>query len=175
MERTNYINRLYILEGADGTGKTTLSQEILAQTKGHLIHCTWRKDWDIQQYFEDIYKSVEILLEYQDVVLDRWAVSDEVYANAYRGGSTFSADEFMAACMSPYILEDKKCTRLIYCSNEKASENHQENIKLREEMFNDISPAVKEYENYMSRTKLDWIKYDFTKVNMKKFVEELIK
>ena len=42
-------------------------------------------------------------------------------------------------------------------------------------MFNDISPAVKEYENYMSRTKLDWIKYDFTKVNMKKFVEELIK
>lgn len=170
-------NRLYILEGSDGSGKSTLAKEILDQTKGHLLHCTWKKEFDIQEYFQNIYKAVEVLLDYQDVILDRWTVSDEVYANAYRGGSVYSADEFMESCMGLDTLKDKELTKLIYCSNDKIIENHNENKKIRYEMFDDISPAVKEYEKYMKRTKLDWIKYDFTVEgkDLKGFVEELVK
>lgn len=169
------MTKLYILEGADGTGKTTLSQEILAQTKGHLLHCTWKKEWDIKEYFHQIHEAALVLLQYQDVVLDRWAVSDYVYANAYRGGATFEPDDFMLNTMGIATAVDKTMTRFIYCSNDKAVENHKENMKIREEMFDDMSPVVREYEKYMSETKLDWTRYDFTKVDMKEFVGELIK
>ena len=167
-------HRLYIIDSPDGTGKTTLSQEILSQCKGHLLHCTWKKDFNIKEYFKEVFISLSILLQYQDVTLDRFAVSDEVYANAYRGGATFNADEFMTDCFDSLSIPIDNI-RFIYCENDKAIENHKENVKIRDEMFDDISPVIKEYEKYLSKTKFNWIHYNWTKCNMKQFVEELIK
>jgi hypothetical protein len=44
-------------------------------------------------------------------------------------------------------------------------------MKTREEMFDDMSPVVREYEKYMGRTALNWHRYDFTKVDMDMFVK----
>ena len=167
------MNRLYILEGADGTGKTTLSQELLAETKGHLLHASFNPEWDIPKYHEDLFKAAIILLEHQDVILDRWAVSEEVYAEAYRGGSSCSADEYMTRLIGNDIV-NQDLVKLIYCTNNSIVDNHNKNKSIRDEMFDDILPVVREYERYMARTALDWIRYDFTKVDMKEFVRELI-
>jgi thymidylate kinase len=165
------VSRLYIIEGADGTGKTTLSNALLAETKGHLLHATFDKEWSIPEYHRALYESALTLLEYQDVILDRWSVSEEVYANAFRGGAQYSADEWMEHAMGKDVLNDPSQTVFIYCSNDSAIENHKENMKTREEMFDDMSPVVREYEKYMGRTALNWHRYDFTKVDMDMFVK----
>jgi len=169
------MSKLYILEGADGTGKTTLANEILKQTKGHMLHATFEKDWDIRQYHSEMFYSALTLMKYQDVILDRWAVSEEVYAEAYRGGRQYYADNFMINIISDSRMSNPEDIRFIYCSNKDTIINHEANKELRVEMFNDISPVVKEYERYIGRTIIDWINYDFTKDNMKEFVEELRK
>ena len=166
------MNRLYILEGADGTGKSTLAIELLEQTKGHLIHGTWKKDWDIRSYHSSMYENAIDLLKFQDVILDRWAVSEEVYSDAFRGGSRYSSDEYMMNCFNNISFEN---IRFIYCENDNAVENHKNNLKIRKELFNDMSPVVIAYEKYLSKTKFNWIHYDWTKCDMKEFVKELIK
>lgn len=169
------MNKLYIIEGADGTGKSTLATELLEKTKGHLIHGTWNKDWSIPEYHRAMYESALTLLEYQDVILDRWAVSEEVYSNAFRNGSKYSADEWMSKAMGEDVLNDPNQTVFIYCENENAVENHKENLKIRNELFDDMSPVVREYNNYLGRTALNWIRYNFNNVDMKEFVKEITK
>ena len=67
---------IYILEGADGTGKTTLARKILDKTNGHYLHSTYDRYWDIQDYHQQIAESAISLDIYQDVVIDRWALSE---------------------------------------------------------------------------------------------------
>lgn len=163
------MNRLYIIEGADGTGKSTLCNALMEATKGHLLHSTYQKDWFIMQYHNRIISAAVQLLEYQPVILDRWAVSEEVYANAFRGGADYKADDYMREALG--YLDDVK---FIYCSNENAIENHKQNSKLRNEMFSDMSNVVNEYERYMQNTEINWINYNFNRMNMIDFVESLM-
>jgi len=162
-------HRLYILEGADGTGKSTLANALLEKTKGHLLHGSWHKDWDIAQYHAAMINAAARLLDFQDVVIDRWAVSENVYANAFRGGSKyFNADEFMEFTMKACDIKD---VTFIYCENENTIKNHKANMKLRSEMFDDMTPVVAEYEKYLESTKYKWNRYNFDKLDMNEFVE----
>lgn len=165
-------HRLYILEGADGTGKSTLATALLEKTKGHLLHGTFHKDWDILTYHTAMLHSAARLLQYQDVILDRWAVSEEVYAKAFGRKLRTSADEFMEFMFAAVEI-DNIC--FIYCENEQAVENHKANMKLRPEMYDDMGPVVEQYNNYLKFSKFKWNRYDFTKVNMDEFVEGITK
>jgi thymidylate kinase len=164
--------KLIVLEGADGTGKSTLAKEIAEQSKGHVLHGSWHKDWQIDEYHDDMYQAAEILLQHQTVVMDRWAPSEEVYSEAFRGGAEYSSDEYMRLLMGDKALSN---TVFIYCENDNAVENHIENMKVREELFDDMSPVVREYEKYLGKTAINWIRYDFNKVNTKEFVEGILK
>lgn len=169
------MTKLYIVEGADGTGKSTLCKELMEATKGHLLHGSWNKEWNIPSYHADMYNAALMLLEYQDVILDRWSVSEEVYANAFRGGSAYSADDWMQKIIGKKHMFDPKFTVFIYCENENVVENHQENVKIRKELFDDMSPVVRAYNEYLENTKINWIRYDFNKVDMHEFVKEITK
>ena len=165
------MHKLYILEGADGTGKSTLANALLEKTKGHLLHGSWHKDWDIAAYHTAMIAAAARLLEYQDVIIDRWAVSENVYANAFRGGSKyFNADDFMEFTLAACGIKN---VTFIYCENENVLENHKANSKIRKEMFDDMSPVVEEYNKYLEATKYKWNIYDFNKVNMDDFVKEI--
>jgi thymidylate kinase len=167
--------KFIVLEGADGTGKSTLANEILSQSKGHLIHGSWNKDWNIRQYHEDMYEAAMLLLPYQTVIMDRWATSEEVYAEAFRGGRQYDSEEHIAQMMGEVMFDDPTQTIYVYCENDNVVANHKENMKIRQELFEDMSPVVREYEKYLGRTSLNWLRYDFTKVNMEDFVKELLK
>lgn len=162
--------RIYVIEGADGTGKSTLCRAIADQTKAHILHGSYSNEWTISIYHKAMLHAANLLLPYQPVIFDRWAVSEEVYANAFRGGSKYSADEFMDENLR--FFQDIK---FIYCENENAIKNHIENSSTRDEMFNDITDVLAYYDQYLEESPINWIRYDFDKIDINEFVKEIIK
>lgn len=161
---------IFILEGPDGVGKSTLANEIAKQTKGHILHCSWKKEWDMQDYFKDIFQAALSVSKYQDIVIDRWAPSDWVYGNVFRDGPT--SDTFK-------LIKEADATaqvKWIMCKNDNAVLNHLKNKELRQEKFEDMTDVVSNFMLFENDTpELNWIDYNFNKVNMQEFVEGLIK
>ena len=166
-------NKLYIVEGADGTGKSTLCNAIREKTKGHLLHGSYKSDWNIKKYHGDMLESANLLFKYQSTIFDRWSVSEEVYSNAFRGGSNYSADDFMINMFADYGAINFSDVVFIYCENENTIKNHKENVKNRPEMFDDMTKVVHEYDKYLDTTNIKWNRYDFNKINMEEFVGEI--
>jgi thymidylate kinase len=159
---------IIVIEGPDGTGKTTLAREIYDQTKGHVLHCTWNKDWDMKQYFTEILETARKLEKYQTVVIDRWAPSEWVYGHVFRGGPQFDIFEFLDS-------QDLTDIKWIICKNVNAVFNHVKNSKERVEMFDDMTDVVSNFTLFSFDTpQLDWIEYDFDKNDTKEFVKDLL-
>ena len=160
---------IYILDGPDGVGKSTLANAIYEETKGHILHCTWKKEFVMKEYFADVLAVAKRLNKYQDVIIDRWAPSEQVYGDVFRGGPSFD--------VHGYLWEEGLDAELkfIICENQNAIENHLKNKETRVEMFETMEGVVEGFNKFVEDTDyLDWIHYDFTKVDMKEFVKELV-
>lgn len=79
------VHGIIILEGADGTGKTTLARELCAAHGGLYIHNRYHKV--IWPFFAATLRWAVREGANRLVVVDRHWVSENVYARAYRGGS----------------------------------------------------------------------------------------
>lgn len=159
---------IYILEGPDGTGKTTLANEIAEQRKASIIHSYFDKSWNIKDHHKDMFKAAKIINKWRDVVLDRWAVSELIYGTVFRGGPGY--DVYGYLWEMDIELQD---VIWIYTRNDNAVENHLKNMKERDEMFNDMSEVAKLYDEFIEKSDLNWITYDYDKVDMKEFVAKL--
>ena len=75
---------IIILEGPDGTGKTTLAKAI----GGHYIHSTYNNlvTGNMVGYMVGTMYAARQLAETDIVVLDRWRMSEIVYGNVFRDG-----------------------------------------------------------------------------------------
>lgn len=159
---------IYIVEGPDGVGKSTLANEIAQQTGASILHCSYDKEWDMQKYQMEMFKIAKQLNKYKDVVIDRWAPSEFVYGNVFREGPSYDVMGYL------WELDDSNI-KWIYCRNDNAVENHLKHKENRIEMFEDMSKVVEEFHKFVEDTNfLNWKVYDFDKVNRKKFVKELI-
>lgn len=152
---------IYILEGPDGTGKSTLAQALQEKTKGHLMHLTFNKYWDMEAYYLAAYNAAIELSNYQDVIIDRWIPSEIIYGHVFRGGPSFNTSE----------IPEFEQAKYIYCWNEKAVENHLANKKNRDEMFDDMTHVAAAFDKYIETSKLPWEKYNFNNVSMEAFIE----
>ena len=78
-------HQILVLEGSDGTGKTTLAKRICEETGAHYMHLTYR--WKDRMAFYHMAEFERALKrsEHQPVVIDRWYPSELIYAKAYRG------------------------------------------------------------------------------------------
>ncbi len=165
------MNKIYILEGPDGTGKSTLANEIAKHTKASILHCSYNKGWDIKQHHIDIFKAAKLIAQWMPVALDRWAYSELVYGTVFRNKPAYDVKD--------YILEnehDLSNAVWIYCRNDEAAENHKKHMEFRDEMYDDMGEVSKTFDEFIKADKdIDWIEYDYTKVNMKEFVKDLIK
>lgn len=78
---------IIVLDGPDGTGKSTLAQAMVKELGARYLHLTYRWKNKMFDYHTAAISTALIWSETQPVVIDRWWPSEIVYADAYRGGS----------------------------------------------------------------------------------------
>lgn len=86
---------IFVLDGPDGTGKTTLANGLREYLGARYIHLTYRFKDKMHLYHGAAIRLAARLAERQPVILDRWWPSEIVYADAYRGGSKFIKHYFL--------------------------------------------------------------------------------
>ncbi len=160
---------IYCLEGPDGTGKSTLATEIAKQKNATVMHPYFNTKWNMLAYHSAFIHAAEEMNDAGiNVVLDRWAPSEAVYGKVFRGGEGFDTESLVR-----YYYPMLPIT-FIYCRNDNAVENHLRNREDRHEMFDDMSQVVSEFDLYVEAHEwMNWIVYDFDKVNMEDFVTKL--
>lgn len=160
---------IYLVEGADGTGKTTLAKAIEKHVEGTVIHSGLRSRETVEEYHRRIYTAALWLDAHGvPVVLDRWAPSEHVYGAVFRGGAAYNTDALM---MGQMFMESAAC--LIYCRNDDAAANHRRNAEVRDEYHGDITEVVAEYERYVADRDWGWLTYDYSKASLNRFLKEL--
>lgn len=81
---------IFIVEGPDGAGKTTLCETLKGLVGARYIHLTYRFKDKMHLYHGAAFNLAVRWSEKQPVIIDRWWPSEIVYADAYRGGSKFA-------------------------------------------------------------------------------------
>lgn len=82
-----YPRGLIILDGPDGTGKTTLAEKLRSDYGAEIFHHTWNEDIEkrMGQYLRNSLDSAEKMLRKgQLVVIDRLYMSQRVYSSVFR-------------------------------------------------------------------------------------------
>lgn len=132
---------IIVLDGPDGTGKTTLAKAMCKQLHADYLHLTYRwKDRIFDYHTAAIRYAARKMCP---VVIDRWWPSEAVYAKAFRGGSTWP-------------LQGRLCQRVarkfavvyVYClpdSVQSAVKQHTQLAQIREEMYDDITDVADLY------------------------------
>jgi thymidylate kinase len=132
---------IFILDGPDGTGKTTLANHMVERLGGKYLHLTYRWKNKIFDYHTAAIRWA--LKQSVPVVIDRWWPSEAVYAKAFRGGSAWP-------------MQGRMCERLalkhgvmyVLClpeSRQAAEEQHARLKEEREEMYDNIGDVAQLY------------------------------
>ena len=160
-------NIIYILEGADGSGKSTLAGQIAKHLDGNVLHQTFKKEWDMEEYAQDVITAAWLLSDYQAVILNRWVPSEYIYSKVFRSGEPYDTKELID------YWDDTLNIVWIYCKTDKAIENHARKDQEGLEMFHDNVKVIEEYDKYIKNSKLPWITYDYEKQDIKEFLREI--
>jgi thymidylate kinase len=78
---------IVVLEGPDGAGKTTLAKYLCEHHSFKYLHSTYRFKDRMDLYHWAQLELALKLAQHSPVVIDRWYMSEFVYAKVYRGGS----------------------------------------------------------------------------------------
>jgi hypothetical protein len=152
---------IIVLDGPDGSGKTTLANYLKEHHGARVLHLTYRWKDRMPLYHYAAIKWAIKHSQNQLVVLDRWWMSEVCYANAYRGGSKWPT---MGRGLDRVLL--KHAGLYVYCLPENPRDhlNAYEALKMtRDELFDDITPAVIEYHKLWDKVKT-WphvVRYDY--------------
>lgn len=93
LEKSKYP--IFVLEGPDGVGKSSLAKELTTLLGGRYIHLTYRFRDKMHLYHYAAIRLAAHLAQHQPVVMDRWWPSEIIYADVYRGGSPFIKHYFL--------------------------------------------------------------------------------
>ena len=129
---------IIILDGPDGTGKTTLAERMCTELNAEYLHLTYRWKERIFDYHTAAIRYAA--RKRRPIVIDRWWPSEAVYSKAFRGGSDWP-------------LQGRMCDRVakkfgviyVYClpdDVQSAVANHAELKQQREEMYEDIEAVA---------------------------------
>lgn len=75
-----------VLEGPDGCGKTTLAKTIIERHGGKYMHITYRGENMGKWHLAALRRTIRYCQD-QLVIIDRHWLSEQIYANIYRGGT----------------------------------------------------------------------------------------
>lgn len=171
-----YKGLIVILEGPDGVGKSTLANAIADTTKGSVLHPYFDKSWDMYEYHRAMFACALMLCSFRPMVLDRWAVSEYVYAKVFRDGPSYDVPLMIDEAIEAAETNNLKMV-WVYCTNDSVVENHNKNKSKRDEMFDDMEKVSTVYDEFVNTKDVGWVRYDFlkdgTKKNLSKFVKKL--
>jgi hypothetical protein len=149
------------LEGADGTGKTSLAEAIARRAPDPwYMHATYNDKiaGDMFGYFSNLYARALLgVRQGRTVIMDRGWISEELYAQAYRGGTRWPMiGRFMDR------LFNKMGGIRIHCLHDGTVDRHQKKFnnlkKTRHELYGDISPVARLFNDVFRGRNTD--KYD---------------
>lgn len=133
---------IIVLEGADGTGKTTLAKKLVEMYRGYYIHN--RRHRDVWPYHLASIRQALKFARLGPVIIDRHWLSECVYGTVYRGGIQARYDEralhrVLARFGVTYVLAAP--------APEVAVGIHGRMKAIRPEMFDDITRVAEMYHN----------------------------
>lgn len=159
---------LIILEGADGSGKTTLANKL------NDLYPVMRIDRDNER----VYKLFHLLqlgidFEHLDFVIDRSFITDIVYRSVFNdeevnGNKSISLSEMAEVLNKSVIIYCK--TNTSYADSQKRGEDNITNAKTHKKIC-DCYDKVMTFIKTRSDAKV--ITYDWRKMSFEKLVEEL--
>lgn len=92
---------IFVIEGPDGSGKTTLGKRLAKVIGGKYVHLTYRYPTAMFTYHHAAIQYVLKVAERGPVVLDRWWMSELAYAAVYRNGSQWP---YIKRLLHRYVL-----------------------------------------------------------------------
>jgi len=134
---------IFILEGPDGAGKTTLAQHMSKQLDATYLHLSYRWPDHMFEYHTAAIRWAIRKSHKKPVIIDRWWPSEALYAAEYRGGSKWSQ---MGRMMDR--VARKHGAVYIYCLPEDLVDYEKRFDKLkseREEMYDSVMGVAARY------------------------------
>ena len=130
-----------VLEGADGSGKTTLARRLVDRFGARYLHSVVRKD--VWRYHLGALRLAARLSATQLVVLDRHWLSELVYGTVFRGGPAYDVG---ARCLDRALMRYGAATVLCVPGNLRAQvARHAERRALGAEAFASVERVATRY------------------------------
>jgi thymidylate kinase len=85
---------IFVLEGPDNSGKSTLAKSLSKKVGGKIMHATYRFKGRMFEYHLATFRLALKAAQHQPVILDRWWPSESAYGNTYREGAEYSKEQF---------------------------------------------------------------------------------
>ena len=151
---------IIVLEGGDGSGKTTLARHLCQAHGFAYLHLKYRWPRAMFHYHWAALEYCLRLAETQPVVLDRWYMSELIYAAVFRGGSRWP--------LAPRLFDRvaiKHGITNVYCLPSD-DEKYRARFEALKATGRELYPAVKQiHANYVKfynalPTRLDSVHYD---------------
>lgn len=135
------LRGIVVLEGADGTGKTTLARALVAKHDAFYIHNgLWPNMW--QRHLAAVDLAIR-RSQQQLVVIDRLFLSEQIYGQVFRGGPAY---DLGARCLDRALLRYGAVTVLCVRKNLEKHLKHFEQLKAsRVEKFNTMREVACRY------------------------------
>jgi hypothetical protein len=172
------LHPIFVIEGGDGTGKSTLAKALCDKLDARYRHLTyrWPKSMDLY-HWAGLEKCLADSTR-QPVVLDRWWPSEVVYAAAFRGGTAWPQFHRM---LDRVALKHRVFYVLARPRDKGAYIKHYEVLKGRRvEMYDSMHKVYDLFSDWETtmQDRVDFMTYDFMTdgrgLGFEMFVEELI-
>ena len=169
--------RLFIIEGPDGAGKSTLANALAVATGAPVVHLGPFKD--VSEGLERLYAEAMLpaVLGYSDVILDRSWLSERPYGAVFRKG----ADRLGTAAVRQLERLALRCRTVVVRAlppKEVVIENFVRRKRkcVEAEMLDHVIQAEKVYDLYHDdfRTALPVYHYDYTATTKDEIIEQLL-
>ena len=140
---------LYIIEGPDGSGKSTLSKWLSEKKNIPVRHFTYYKDR--QQMSNQFFEGHETLsLSEESMIFDRYILSNLVYGIVFHECNFVDGWLMWLSSMMSGVSVRKKI-HIVFCLPEKEKwlKRFEELCKNREEMYVDVEKMSKVYDIFL--------------------------
>lgn len=138
------LSGIIVLDGADGTGKTTLAKEFTKMFGGDYIHLTWSEEIEknMDSYILEKLKSAIKTSQTKLVIIDRLWISEALYSLCYRNATKWNGMHLFI----DFICKENKVLNILCIGEQQKVLARFDKLKSeRVEMYENIENVVTAY------------------------------